>query len=360
MSTLSTDTHPDIERLQIERLRQMLGEPQISILGTSYGSQVALLYATLFPDHVRAVVVDGYSDPNISPGEREIEQAAAYEHELDELLAECAADAECAFHSDGEPGPALDRLLERLDGAPIPAEGVGAESLTQSDAHEAIVGYLTRDDRARHRLIEALASAAWGRGGPLLAIADDVRHGYEASGLTQGVFMASYCADAAPYWNGLTSDEVDGLATRVREVAPRLGAWLWSPPGSGDLPPVGLCAMQRGISTHPIHPIDAAGAGPILVLAASGDPSTPISAARRSTEDLEQAIVVTLDEDHHLAYHYALGDPERPTYRCLLDIVEAYLIDLDLPPAGAACTDAGSMSWGLALHLYRMRTISRT
>ena len=346
--------------MDLERLRQMLGEPQFSILGSSYGSQVALLYATLFPDRVRAIVVDGYSDPNISPGEREVEQAAAYEREFGKLLAQCAADPECSLHGDGDPGLALDRLLERLDEAPILAEDVESESLTQSDAHEAIVGYLTRDDRARHRLLDALASADLGHGGPLLAIAHDVRHSYEASGLTQGVFMASYCADTAPYWNGLSSNEVADLAAQVHEVAPRLGPWLWSPPGRADLPPVGLCAMQGGVTARPVQPIDAAGAGPILVVAAQGDPSTPISAAQRATEDLERAVLLTLAEDHHLAYHHAVADPERPAYRCVLDAVEAYLIDLDLPPAGAVCTDTGAISSGLALHMYRVRSTSGT
>ena len=35
-----------------------------------------MVYAALFPDRVRALVLGSYSDPNLSPGEREIEQAA--------------------------------------------------------------------------------------------------------------------------------------------------------------------------------------------------------------------------------------------------------------------------------------------
>jgi pimeloyl-ACP methyl ester carboxylesterase len=330
--------------LDLERLRQMLGEPQISILGTSYGSQVAVVYATLFPDRVRAMVLDGYSDPNLSPGDREIEQAAAYEHELDELLAECGTDPMCPLYSDGKPGLALDRLLERLDAAPIPVDDAGGRSVSQSDAHEAIVGYLTRDERARRRLLEALGSAALGRGRPLLRIADDVRHGYESSGLTQGAFMAVYCADAASYWDGLSQDEVEDLVARTRQVAPRLGAWLWSPPSADGLPPVGLCAMQPRITSQAAdltEPFDAAGAGPILVLAATGDPTTPIAAARRAIEDLEQAVLLTLDKDHHLSYHYALGDQGQPAYRCVLATVEAYLIDLQLPVVESMCADGG-------------------
>ena len=323
--------------LDLERLRQQLGESRISILGSSYGSQVALLYATLFPDRVRALVVDGYSDPNLSPGDREIEQAAAFERELDELLVGCASDPDCPFHSGGEPGKALDQLLGRLDGAPRPAAGQSGRTLSHSDAVEAIMGSLVRDTSARRHLLSALASAAQGDGRPLRDIADDVRRGYESSGLSLGVYMAIYCADSASYWDGLSSDEVARITQRVREVAPRLGASLWSPPASRDLPPVGLCAMQQRASPRGPLRVDAAGAGPILLLASLGDPTTPIEGARRGVEDLEHAVLVTLDADHHLAYHLAVQAAEQSSYRCVLDIVEAYLIELELPPERASC-----------------------
>ncbi len=179
--------------LDLESLRQMLDEPQISILGSSYGSEVAVTYATLFPDHVRAVVLDGYSDPNRSPAEREVEQAAAFEHALQDLLAQCGDDPLCPFGQGGEPGPALDRLLTDLDREPM-AAGDGTW-LTQSDAYEAIVGSLTLDHSARRQLLEALAAAEHGVGGPLQSIATAVRQAYEASGLNQGAFMAIYCAE---------------------------------------------------------------------------------------------------------------------------------------------------------------------
>ncbi len=324
--------------LDLEQLRRMLDEPRISLLGSSYGSEVALTYATLFPDHVRAVVLDGYSDSNLSPGQREIEQAAAYERELNGLLSACADDQTCPFSRYGDPGPALDGLLAALDAAPLPAEG--GRWLTQSDADEAIVGYLTRDRGVRQQLLAALERAQEGDGTPLLDIATRVRQEYEASGLTQGAFMAIYCADSAAWWQDLSPVEVAQLADRVAAVAPRLGRWLWSPPSAPGLPPVGLCAMRPpAAASPPATPIDAAGAGPVLVLASSGDPTTPVSAARRSLRDLEDASLVTLDADHHLAYQYALADPERPAHECVLDAVESYLLKLETPPAQKECTD---------------------
>jgi pimeloyl-ACP methyl ester carboxylesterase len=323
--------------LDLEQLRQMLGASQISILGSSYGSGVAVLYATLFPGRVRGVVVDGYSDPNAPPGEREIEQAAAFEHQLDELLVECALQPACALHDGGEPGETLDRLLASLDREPLAADE--GRWVTQSDAYEAIAGHLVRDGRARHELLDALASADRGSGEPLLRMAEGVRHTYEASGLNQGTFMAVHCADTADYWRGLSSEALARFVARLHVAAPRLGPWLWSPPSSADLPPVGLCAMLPDRPARASGPVDAAGAGPILVLATTGDPTTPLSAARRAVADLEEAVLLVLDEEQHLSYPFAVSDPDRPAYRCLLDAVEAYLIEEQAPVAGAVCVD---------------------
>jgi len=125
--------------LDLERLRQALREEQVSILGTSYGSEIALTYATLFPERVRAIVLDGYSDPNLAPDERVLEQARAFEQSLEALLDDCTADPTCRLGADGSPGPTLDALLAGLDAVPLPTDDP-AQPLSQSDAHEAIAG----------------------------------------------------------------------------------------------------------------------------------------------------------------------------------------------------------------------------
>ena len=127
--------------LDIEELRQALGEAQVSLLGSSYGSEVALRYASAFPEHARSVVLDGYSDPNLAPPAHELEQAAAFERELDELLVECALRDDCPLEGP-DPGMALDGLIDALDGSPV-AAGHG-RTLRQADAYEAITGALVR------------------------------------------------------------------------------------------------------------------------------------------------------------------------------------------------------------------------
>ena len=80
---------------------------------------------------------------------------------------------------------------------------------------------------------------------------------------------------------------------------------------------------------------DGLGAGPILVLAASGDPTTPMSAALRAVEELEDARLLAIRADQHLVYPYAVAAPASPTGRCVLDAVESYLIDGRVPASGS-------------------------
>jgi hypothetical protein len=114
---------------------------------------------------------------------------------------------------------------------------------------------------------------------------------------------------------------------------------LWSPPAAADLPPVGLCAMTPVMPPRTIPAADRAAGAAILILGTRGDPTTPITEARRASERLEGATLLELDADHHLAYAVAVRDPVRPSYRCVLDAVADYLLELEPPRRGTVCSD---------------------
>jgi pimeloyl-ACP methyl ester carboxylesterase len=60
----------------MDGIRAALGEPKISYLGFSYGSELGATWATLFPDTVRAAVLDGAGRPD---RRRDRQQRAATE-----------------------------------------------------------------------------------------------------------------------------------------------------------------------------------------------------------------------------------------------------------------------------------------
>ena len=52
----------DVAR-DMDLLRQLLGDSKLNYLGFSYGSLLGQVYANLFPNRVRALVIDGVLDP---------------------------------------------------------------------------------------------------------------------------------------------------------------------------------------------------------------------------------------------------------------------------------------------------------
>ena len=67
----------------MERLREALGDTGLIYMGQSYGSLLGLTYASMFPSHVRAMVLDSVIDPAISYDQFTQEQADGFERMLD-------------------------------------------------------------------------------------------------------------------------------------------------------------------------------------------------------------------------------------------------------------------------------------
>ncbi len=92
----------------MDEIRKALGAEQISYLGVSYGSALGVWYATLFPEQVRAMVVDGARNP-VEPAATQQERIAgkgeaisAAAALLEKALTACA-DPECPIYNDGDP-----------------------------------------------------------------------------------------------------------------------------------------------------------------------------------------------------------------------------------------------------------------
>ena len=112
LSTTSTARDMDL-------LRAALGEEKISYLGNSYGAALGAVYGTLFPERVRAMVLDGAYDLSAPYADGWVQKLEAQERALNAALQSCATKPSCAFHSEGDPFTALDELLAILDSAPL-------------------------------------------------------------------------------------------------------------------------------------------------------------------------------------------------------------------------------------------------
>lgn len=90
----------------LDRVRAALGVETWNLYGASYGTRAALDYASVYPEHVRSLVLDGVAPRSLTLfADFAVDGQAA----LDALLADCAKDPGCA-----EAFPALPRQLDTL------------------------------------------------------------------------------------------------------------------------------------------------------------------------------------------------------------------------------------------------------
>lgn len=302
----------------IDSIRRALGEATISYFGFSYGSELGATWATLFPDTVRAAVLDGASDPGASFLESGLQQAAGFEASITTFLAQCSADPTCAFHSDGDAEGAFDDLMLRLDEEPVPSAG-DRPPVTRSMAITA-VAMAMYDSALWPKLERALDNARYGDGAFLLELFDDYYQRRDDGTYDNSLeaFQAIVCMDRAERPTVATEDE---WAERYREVAPRFAAGT-----TGSY----FCTFFAP-SPDPRVTIDVTAQVPIIVIGTTGDPATPLDSTRRMADAIADGRLVVVVADKHTGY----GENE-----CIIDVVDLYLIDpTDAPDDELVCDE---------------------
>ena len=100
--------HSEYVARDMDEIRKALGSEQISYLGFSYGSALGVWYATLFPESVRAMVVDGADNPVDKADtqqdrvEEAVEEWVSFEELMEQALVACDSE-ECPIYNEGDP-----------------------------------------------------------------------------------------------------------------------------------------------------------------------------------------------------------------------------------------------------------------
>lgn len=297
-------------------LRRALDEETISYFGFSYGSELGATWATLFPDTVRAAVLDGAADPNADDLESSKQQLLGFETSLSTFLAQCSARSSCAFHNGGDADGAFDALARSLDDDPVPTVR------GRPDANLAVMinGVIQAmySESYWPRLEAALAAAADGDGAGLLALHDSYfqRRSDGSYGNELEAFQVISCMDTEERRS--VGDE-DAVIDELRAVAPRL-----VPEGSiGSY----FCTFLP-TAGDPRADITGAGAGPVVVIGTTGDAATPLESTRAMAASLEDGRLVIVEAEQHTGYG---------VNGCVVDVVNDYLIDLLAPDDGTEC-----------------------
>ena len=299
----------------MDAIRAALGEDTITYFGFSYGSFLGATFATMFPQSVRAMVVDGAEDPAGNTADAAIAQASSLERSLDLVLAGCSKNKKCPFYNGGDAEGAFDRLMAKLDTDPISVSSKRPK-VGQGVALFAVISQLY-SKAMWPTLLKGLAKAQAGDGALLLAMYD----GYlerRSDGSWSNVFpalAAINCVDDP----GITDKAgMDALAPRYLAAAPHLGAQLVYNFTCSYWPAERVARLA----------LTAAGAGPIVVIGTTGDPITPLPSSAAMASALKQGVLVTVEGEQHTGY--GLDD-------CIVTTIDHYLIDLVPPQPGLVC-----------------------
>ncbi|MGY1680358.1 alpha/beta hydrolase [Geodermatophilus sp. SYSU D01176] len=303
----------------MDLLRQSLGDEQLTYLGYSYGTTLGSTYAELFPDRVRALVLDAAVDPDDDPRAEAEQQATSLEASFDAFAANCVALVSgCPLGP--EPRRFVDELMAQAATTPIPSARAGeTRQATPGVISTAILAALY-NTASWPQLAQGLAAARNGDAQGLFSLADAYTGRLEDGTYTNllDANVTINCADTDPE-TAVPEEEVRTLAAEWGQRFPLFGASS----------AVGLhnCAVWEAERT-PIPERDAEGAAPILVVGTAGDPVTPLPGAVDMAEDLASGVLLTWQGQGHTAY---------PKTDCVTGAVNAYLIDLVVPQDGLTC-----------------------
>ena len=307
----------------LDYLRRLLGDRQLSYWAVSYGTFLGETYTNMFPRRVRAMALDGLVDPRIvikGAAARFSNTVAAMDRGLLAFESACqrAGSARCALAGRGAVAPRVARLLARLRRAPIPAPTASPPgALSYGDLSAVLFAALT-NPAAWPRLAQDLKRAANGDGSALATQARAVLAGTRSAAGDSPTAIT--CTDSPARHGPGAWPQVIARLTRVSVVGGPFVGWSnWAP-----------CASWPARSTDRYSgPWNAHTTNPVLVIGTTLDPATPYTNARRVADLLGNAILLTQDGYGHTSE----ADPSH----CVKRVTSRYLVDLVAPSKGTVC-----------------------
>ncbi|SOD98965.1 alpha/beta hydrolase [Blastococcus haudaquaticus] len=304
----------------MDRLREALGDEQLTYLGYSYGTTLGSTYAEMFPDKVRALVLDAAVDPDVAAQEDAEQSAAAFEAGFDAFATNCTGLlAGCPLGA--EPRQFVEQVLAQADATPIPnsePDPDGQARLATPGVVMTAIQAALYDTQSWPQLAQALAAAQTGDSKGLFSLADSYTGRLE-DGTYSNLLDANLAINCADREERFEASEVRRLVGEWNAKYPLFGA--------GSAAGLYTCSVWDAERT-PLPERDAEGSAPILVVGNSGDPVTPLPGAVDLAEDLDSGVLLTWQGQGHTAY---------PKTDCVTAAVNAYLIDLTAPMDGLTC-----------------------
>jgi pimeloyl-ACP methyl ester carboxylesterase len=340
----------------MELMRRAVKDPQLSYLGFSYGSYLGQVYANMFPDRFRAVVVDGVLDPVAwagdsanqgQPLEARLRASAGAWKALREILVRCdrVGGGACSF-AIGDPLANLDLIAQRLKAKPL-TDTDPFTGETYLFGYSDMVGSLLVSlyDPAGYQQLTDLLTQLLVLTEPPATQVDRAAAAARTAAEERFAELRRQLEEQAqrpplgfPYFNGLDalasvtctdSDEktrgasYPEYADQADERAPYFGrSWLWSSSTcAGD----GFTGEDEDAYRGPFTTRTKA---PVLIVGNYWDPATNYQGAVGAAAKLPNSRLLSSDSFGHTAYGSS---------GCVTTAVDAYLLKATLPKAGTVC-----------------------
>ncbi len=305
----------------IDQIREALGEPTISYLGYSYGTVLGAAYAHLFPNRVRAFVLDGAVNPDtvLDTVAGQSEQAGALDRAFQAFARDCVARPDCESNAGGDLVGAYDRLIASLADKPLTAQSQPGRMITQNEVVSTLAVALAQLPAFGPNIVAALAQA---ESGDASLIATGYDSFFERGQNRTNFLEANTAIDCIDARTPRGDAGYGALITRVQAQDPRFGQAFVS----GYLP----CAYWPTHAKPPRLSVPAS-APPILVVGSTGDPLTPYEGVQSMANSIPSSVLLTRTGEGHGSY---LLPPANP---CIYDAISSYLLDDSPPPPGTTC-----------------------
>ncbi|WP_406002203.1 alpha/beta hydrolase [Streptomyces sp. NBC_00829] len=312
-------TTPNTAR-DLDVIRAALGEKKLNYLGVSYGTYLGAVYGTLFPKHVRRMIVDSVVNPATSNiwYEANLGQDVAFQMRWDDWKAWVAKN-DATFHIGDTPAKVEQQWVtlratakkNPLGGVVGPAELLGFfQSAPYYDSSWVPVAsawskYIAGDTQA---LVDAAAPDM-----------SDIKGNISAEN-GNAVYTAVECADAKwpTSWKKWDRDN-----TRLHEKYPFLtwsNAWM-------NLP----CATWGSKQHTPLDVKTGKGLPPVLIVQSTRDAATPFEGAVELHKRFKGSRLIT-EKDAGSHGVTGLVNP------CINSRVEAYLLSGKVDSRDVTCT----------------------
>jgi pimeloyl-ACP methyl ester carboxylesterase len=362
-------------------LRRMVGDKQLTYLGFSYGSYLGTVYANMFPDRVRAVAIDGVLNPVAwagtaattgTPQTQRIKSGDGAEKAMRGLLSRCkkAGKDYCQLAGQGDPETLYRAIMAELKRSSLvfsdPDSPEYDYSLTAAMQTASLLGYMydpqgssmvdgdltyvlqllqdraeqkgttfpktatktkapskTKVNTARKALAKSMRTVeveekAAVKETARLAAVTGFAFPYDSS---PEAFQSVLCTDSR---NPGKAENWSRYAATASRTAPGFGQ-LWT----GASAPCASTTWKAKDEDSYKGPFTRRTKNPMLVVGNYWDPATNYSGARKVAKLMPNSRLLSSDSWGHTAYG---------TSKCVTDAMDRYLLTKRMPAVGKLCT----------------------